>query len=430
MSFQVCVLGLGYVGLPTASILAVSGQRVLGVDVDPARVAALREGRLHLQEPDLNTLVEAAVRSGNLEIRERPAPADAFIIAVPTPLGPGRRANLDQVLAAARTVAPLLRSGNLVVLESTVPPGTTRDLLAPLLESSGLRAGEDFHLAHCPERVLPGAILLELVQDERTIGGLTPACADRAAELYRGFVKGQLHLTDCTTAEMVKVMENTYRDVNIALANEFALIAERIGVDVWEAIRLANRHPRVQVLRPGPGVGGHCIAVDPWFLVQAAPEEAALIRESRRINDAMPARVVRLLLREAPPQNGPIALFGAAYKGDTDDVRESPGLAVLGLALEAGYEAWVYDPHVKTLPCHASRLRSLAEAVRGVQAIVVLSDHSAFRRLDVGEIAPAVGRRLVIDTRDCLEQRAWREHDFRVLRLGDGRARRVEAVPT
>jgi UDP-N-acetyl-D-mannosaminuronic acid dehydrogenase len=425
---RLCVLGLGYIGLPTASMFAVSGHQVTGVDVNPDVVEALKSGRVHLEEPDLNTLVEAAIRSGNLRIQAEPALADVFIIAVSTPLGGDRRAELGQVQAAARALVPYLRAGNLVVLESTVPPGTTRDVLAPILEQSGLRAGEDFHLAHCPERVLPGAILLELVQNERTVGGLTPACARRAADVYRGFAKGEIHVTDCTTAEMVKVMENTYRDINIALANELALIAERIGVDVWEAIRLANRHPRVSVLRPGPGVGGHCIAVDPWFLVEAAPERATLIRAGRQVNDAMPAHVLELLRAHAHPADGPVALLGVTYKGDTDDTRESPALAVLQQALSAGYQVRVFDPHATSLPRFGHLLCSLDQAVADVAAIIVLSDHAEFRKLNVASIAPLVRHRMVIDTRNCLELPVWKEHGFHVLRLGDGRGRAVPAA--
>jgi len=278
----ICLLGLGYIGLPTGSMFALAGKDVIGVDPSPRVQAALQDGQASIDEPELQTLVAAAINSGRLRVQTRPAPADAFIIAVPTPLDPlTNRADLSYVERAAREIAPLLRRGNLVVLESTVPPGTTRDLLAPILAESGLRPGLDVFIAHCPERVLPGRILVELEQNDRLAGGLTPACAERAADLYTAFVKGQIMRTDATTAEMVKVMENTFRDVNVALANEFALIAERVGVDVWEAIRLANHHPRVNVLRPGPGVGGHCIAVDPWFLVGAASDAVRVIPSSR-----------------------------------------------------------------------------------------------------------------------------------------------------
>src|SRR5256885_1802170 len=293
---KICLLGLGYIGLPTGSMFALAGKNVVGVDPSPRVQAALSSGQVSIDEPELQTLVTAAINSGRLRVQTDPAPADAFIIAVPTPFDPAtNRADLRFVEQAARDILPFLRRGNLVVLESTVPPGTTRDVLAPILAQSGLRPGRDIFVAHCPERVLPGRILVELEQNDRLAGGLTPACAERAADLYSAFVKGAIMRTDATTAEMVKVMENTFRDVNVALANEFSLVAERIGVDVWEAIRLANHHPRVNVLRPGPGVGGHCIAADPWFLVGAAPEVTPLIRVSREVNDAMPEHVLERL---------------------------------------------------------------------------------------------------------------------------------------
>src|SRR5205809_3040858 len=323
---NICLLGLGYIGLPTGSMFALAGKNVVGVDPSPRVQTALRSGRASIDEPELQTLVTAAINSGRLRVQTKPEAADAFIIAVPTPLDPTtNRADLTFVRQAARDIVPFLRRGNLVVLESTVPPGTTRDVLAPILAESGLVPGQDIFVAHCPERVLPGRILVELEQNDRLTGGLTPACAERAADLYQTFVKGAIMRTDATTAEMVKVMENTFRDVNVALANEFALIAERIGVDVWDAIRLANHHPRVNVLRPGPGVGGHCIAVDPWFLVGSAPEATRLIQAAREVNDAMPEHVVeRLATLVAPP--APVALLGVTYKAEVDDIRESPAV--------------------------------------------------------------------------------------------------------
>src|SRR4030081_1585918 len=342
----ICLLGLGYIGLPTGSMFALAGKTVVGVDPSPRVQAALRSGLASIDEPELQTLVTAAINSGRLRVQTRPEQADAFIIAVPTPLDPTtNRADLTFVRQAARDIVPFLRRGNLVVLESTVPPGTTRDVLAPILAQSGFQPGKDICVAHCPERVLPGRILVELEQNDRLAGGLTPACADRAAELYTAFVKGTIMRTDATAAEMVKVMENTFRDVNVALANEFALIAERIGVDVWEAIRLANHHPRVNVLRPGPGVGGHCIAVDPWFLVAAAPDDPRLIRAARGGHDAMPEHVVARLELLAPPP-APIALLGVTYKAEVDDVRESPAVRVAELAVERGFDVGVCDPHV------------------------------------------------------------------------------------
>jgi UDP-N-acetyl-D-mannosaminuronic acid dehydrogenase len=417
----ICLLGLGYIGLPTGSMFALAGKDVIGVDPSPRVQAALRAGRASVEEPELQTLVAAATNSGRLRVQTRPAPADAFIIAVPTPLDPlTKRADLSYVQQAARDIAPLLRRGNLVVLESTVPPGTTRDVLAPILAQSGLEPGRDFYVAHCPERVLPGRILVELEQNDRLAGGLTPACAEHAADLYSAFVKGAIMRTDATTAEMVKVMENTYRDVNVALANEFSLIAERIGVDVWEAIRLANHHPRVNVLRPGPGVGGHCIAVDPWFLVGAAPDVARLIRASREVNDAMPEHVLeRLAAIVSPP--APVALLGVTYKAEVDDVRESPAMRVAELAVERGYDVRLCDPHVKpgTAGLPAAVL-PIEQALRDADAVAVLVDHRAFKDLDVDLAAALVRHKRVLDARNALDREAWRAAGFEVDVLGVG----------
>jgi UDP-N-acetyl-D-mannosaminuronic acid dehydrogenase len=272
MNFEkICVMGLGYIGLPTASTFATQGVHVVGVDVNPQVISTLRNGGLHIHEPGLRTLVQAALGSGNLAVSEKPELADAFIIAVPTPFYDDKRADMRAVTSATEAIVPYLRKGNLVLLESTSPPRTTVDLLKPILEKSGLRAGEDFYLAYSPERVLPGQILRELIENARVVGGVNPASSDAARDLYAIFVKGEIIPTDATTAEMVKLMENTCRDVNIALANEFSRLAERFGVDVWEAISLANRHPRINILRPGPGVGGHCISVDPWFRWRRRP---------------------------------------------------------------------------------------------------------------------------------------------------------------
>ncbi|TME28461.1 MAG: nucleotide sugar dehydrogenase [Chloroflexi bacterium] len=424
----ICLLGLGYIGLPTGSMFALAGKDVIGVDPSPRVQAALQDGQASIDEPELQTLVAAAINSGRLRVQTRPAPADAFIIAVPTPLDPlTNRADLSYVERAAREIAPLLRRGNLVVLESTVPPGTTRDLLAPILAESGLRPGLDVFIAHCPERVLPGRILVELEQNDRLAGGLTPACAERAADLYTAFVKGQIMRTDATTAEMVKVMENTFRDVNVALANEFALIAERVGVDVWEAIRLANHHPRVNVLRPGPGVGGHCIAVDPWFLVGAAPDAARVIPSSREVNDGMPRHVLgRLNTLVAPPAR--VALLGVTYKAEVDDVRESPALRVAELAVEHGYTVRLCDPHVRPdTPGLPAPLLPIEQALRDADAVVLLVDHRAFRELDLDLAAALVSHKRILDTRNALDRAAWRARGFEIGVLGVGLQARAHA---
>ncbi len=417
---KVCVLGLGYIGLPTASTFATHGLQVIGVDINPEVVQTLQNGGLHIQEPGLRTLVQAALRSGNLSIRNQPQEADAFIIAVPTPFYEDKKADLRAVSAAAAAIAPYLRKGNLVVLESTSPPRTTMDVVAPLLEQSGLKSGIDFHLAYVPERVLPGQILRELIENARVIGGVDRASAEAGRELYRLFVRGELILTDATTAEMVKLMENTYRDVNIAIANEFARLADRFGVDIWEAIALANRHPRVNILQPGIGVGGHCISVDPWFLVEAAPDLARLIRTARMVNDEQPAFVVDIIRRSVGDLRGVnVAALGLSYKADVDDVRESPAIAVCQQLLQAGAKVRAFEPnrvHIKVEGVPTAQ--SLEEALQDAALMVILVAHQPFRTFDPATIAKMMPGRLVVDAVNLLDEWHWKAEGFRVVKLG------------
>ena len=417
---KVCVLGLGYIGLPTASTFATHGLQVIGVDINPEVVQTLQNGGLHIQEPGLRTLVQAALRSGNLSIRNQPQEADAFIIAVPTPFYEDKKADLRAVSAAAAAIAPYLRKGNLVVLESTSPPRTTMDVVAPLLEQSGLKSGIDFHLAYVPERVLPGQILRELIENARVIGGVDRASAEAGRELYRLFVRGELILTDATTAEMVKLMENTYRDVNIAIANEFARLADRFGVDIWEAIALANRHPRVNILQPGIGVGGHCISVDPWFLVEAAPDLARLIRTARMVNDEQPAFVVDIIRRSVGDLRGVnVAALGLSYKADVDDVRESPAIAVCQQLLQAGAKVRAFEPnrvHIKVEGVPTAQ--SLEEALQDAALMVILVAHQPFRTFDPATIAKMMPGRLVVDAVNLLDEWHWEAEGFRVVKLG------------
>jgi UDP-N-acetyl-D-mannosaminuronic acid dehydrogenase len=414
---RVAVIGLGYVGLPTACIFATNGIRVLGVDQNPAVIARLLAGEPIPAEPEVNALAKAAVASGNLELKSSVEPADVYIIAVPTPVGDDHRADLGYVEGALADIRPLLQRGNLVVLESTVPPGTTRDFIVPEIERSGLRVGVDVMVAHCPERVRPGSTLLELINNERIIGGVDEESAAQAAELYSVFVQGRIHLTDATTAEMVKVMENTFRDVNIALANDFAKLAEVVGIDVWEAIRLANNHPRVSVLSPGPGVGGHCIPVDPWFLIQMGDDASRVIRVAREVNDGMPRYVVEKLLREADLNGGHVAVLGLAYRAELGDTRESPALAIIARLEDAGVEVRIHDPYIAT-DGNPTGHGDLADAVTGADAILIATDHRAYRDLDPTSIAGLVSQRFVLDTRNCLVVDRWARAGFRVVTLG------------
>ena len=419
----ICVLGLGYIGLPTASTFANSGLKVVGVDVNERIVAGLRNGELHIEEPGLRTLVQAALGSGNLRIAGQPEPADAFLIAVPTPVLADKRADLSAVLAAAESIVPHLRPTNLVVLESTSPPRTTVDVIVPILERSGLQAGVDFHLAYSPERVLPGQILRELVENARVVGGIDRASAEAGRELYAAFVRGEIVLTDATTAEMVKLMENTYRDVNIAAANEFSRLADRFGVDVWEAIAIANRHPRVDILRPGPGVGGHCISVDPWFLVESAPEITPLIRQARLVNDSQPAHAVGLIDTALGGLRGrTIAALGLAYKPDVDDLRESPAIEVARLLADGGARVATFEPFAPTARVPGcAPADSLDAALHQADAVVLLVDHRAFVELDPVAVANDMAGRVAIDTRGRWDRRRWTAAGFELYILGAGK---------
>lgn len=413
---SVCVLGLGYIGLPTASILATSGLDVLGVDVNPGVVDTINRGGVHIHEPGLKTLVSAAVGSGNLKASLLPAKADAFILAVPTPFKEGKKADLRYVVEATRAVLPYLEPGNLVILESTSPPRTTVDVVAPILAEGGLEVGRDVFLAHCPERVLPGRLLKELIENDRVIGGINADSAEMAKRLYLYFVEGSIHLTDATTAEMVKLMENTYRDVNIALANELALMAENCGINAWEVISLANLHPRVHLNQPGPGVGGHCISVDPWFLVEQFPVETRLTRMAREINDGMPDVIIsRALALTADIPKPRFAVLGLAYKGNIDDIRESPAEIIAERLLRMGHSVKVFDPYVREWH---HELYTLESVFAETDIVLHLTDHNEFKHLNPRSLGTLMRNRILLDARNTLDHDLWSEAGFAVEVLG------------
>jgi UDP-N-acetyl-D-mannosaminuronic acid dehydrogenase len=406
---SVAVVGLGYIGLPTAVALAGAGVRVVGVDVNPEVVAAVGSGRAHIVEPDLDEALAAAVASGLLTASTEMPAVDTYLVAVPTPFRDDRTADLAYVESATRSIARRLSGGELVVLESTSPPGTTELMAGWIAEERPDLAAEDVLLAHCPERVLPGRVLIELRENDRVIGALTPEAAERTAAVYRTFCVGELLLTDACTAELTKLVENSFRDVNIAFANELSLVCDRLGVDVWELIRLANHHPRVNILSPGPGVGGHCIAVDPWFIVAAAPEQSRLIATARQVNDSKPQHVLDDVLeqcRERPGQ--PVALLGLAFKKNIDDLRESPALLIVERLADLlpDVQLLVVEPHIDQLPPALTgrpgvKLTDLETAVSSSGTIVLLVDHD-----DFADVSPALlSTRAVIDTRGLWSER-------------------------
>jgi UDP-N-acetyl-D-mannosaminuronic acid dehydrogenase len=421
---HVCVLGLGYIGLPIASTLASHGIKVTGMDVNHGIVSKLQKGELHIYEPGLKALVEQALNSGNLTVSETVVPADAFIIAVPTPITVEKRADLGAVKSAAASIVPHLKKGNLVMLESTSPPRTTVDIVAPILEKSGLKAGQDFLLAYTPERVLPGQIIKELTTNPRVIGGIDDTSTKAGKALYKTFVTGEIILTDATTAEMVKLMENTTRDVNIAIANEFARLADKLGVDVWEAISIANRHPRINILRPGPGVGGHCISVDPWFLVEVAPEITPLIRTAREVNDSQPEFTFRMIEEKLGSLIGKhIAVLGLSFKPNVDDIRESPAIEIARLIQEGGATLTAFEPFKPDLELEGIELaRTLEETFIDADMVVLLVAHDQFCQLEPLLVAGLMPGRLAVDTVGCWDPAGWKEAGFTLTRLGVGKA--------
>lgn len=411
---SVAVIGLGYIGLPTAAVLATNGLRVAGVDVNGDTVEAINQGRVPFVEPDLAVHVAGAVSQGMLTASKTTPAADAYIVAVPTPFNEDMSADLSYIDAAARGIAPMLRGGELIILESTSPPGATQHLgdylieMRPDLSLDNTTGRPQIHVAHCPERVLPGRVMIELVTNDRIVGGLTPLAAEMARDLYEVFCQGDIHLTDAVTAEMAKLVENSYRDVNIAFANELSMISDKLGIDVWKLIELANHHPRVNILAPGPGVGGHCIAVDPWFVVSAAPDESRLIRTGREVNDSKPEYVVRQVVKQVhETQTGAVAVLGLSFKANIDDLRESPAVDIVSVLSEALPKTAIHvvEPHIDRLPGRLERsnvrLVGLDEAIRDCGVLVLLVDHDDFKTLKKSE----VDHMSLIDTRGMFRSR-------------------------
>lgn len=415
---KICVIGLGYIGLPTSALFAKYGHEVVGVDINPKIVETINSGNIHIEETGLAELVKEVVSNGNLRASTAPEVSDAYIIAVPTPIYSDYTANVDYVISATESITNILKKGDTVIVESTIPPRTTDDIVKPILEKAGFNVGEDIYLAHCPERVLPGRILHELIHNTRIVGGINEQSTDKAAEVYQLVVKGEILKTSALTAEMSKLMENTFRDVNIALANELVKICNRLGINAHEVISYANKHPRVNLHYPGPGVGGHCLAVDPYFIIEKAAEESILIKTAREINNSMPSYVVNqvnYLVSEL--ENPTISIFGLAYKGNVDDIRESPAVEIFHLLREnKNFNLKVFDPHVDQSQTSIP-LSSFEDAIKDSNLVLILTDHNEFKNMNFDQLKNLMATPYIFDTRNCIEPND--ESGVKVMKLGN-----------
>lgn len=416
---KICVLGMGYIGLPTALLLANNGHNVVGYDINKGRICSINAGEMPFHEKGFQELLDNALEMGSFQAETEVKDSEVFLIAVPTPLDKETNlCDLGYVLNACEVVSNKLKEGNLVIIESTIPPMTCKKQIKNILEQFGLKASINFYIAHCPERAIPGSTLYEMINNDRIIGGIDSRSSELARSIYSSFVKGKFHVTDSTTAEMIKLMENTYRDINIAVANEFAVISEEYGVNVWEAIEIANKHPRVSILKPGPGVGGHCIAVDPWFLTEETTN-GRLITLSRQINDTMPNYVMTIAREMLKGIKHPIiTVFGVAYKGNIADTRATPSRKFIKLAKNEGYEIRIYDPYVKEFDYP---IYDLEEAIVKSDCIIILTDHSCFGTINPLDICRFMSNLNIIDTRNIIEITTWEKANFNVRLLGKGK---------
>lgn len=391
-------MGQGYIGLPTAALFSRSHCEVVGVDINEEIIGNLNKGIIHIEEPGIADIIKKSVKNNTYKASLTPEKADAFIITVPTPyIIENYSCDLSYVITACETIIPYLEKGNTVIIESTIAPMSTDETIKPIFEKAGFTIGKDLYLAHCPERVLPGRILEELVHNDRIIGGVTPDCSVKASEVYGQFVEGNLMLTEAKTAELSKCMENTFRDVNIALANELTKICAEIGVNALDVIKMANKHPRVNLHSPGPGVGGHCLAIDPYFIYAKAPETAKIIKLARDTNNSMPEFVCKYVKKII--STGKIAVLGISYKGNTGDDRESPAYEIIAELESDGYEIAIHDPHIKR-----DDLVSLADAIDGADLILILCDHNEFKHPDYELISKKMKNPIIFDTKDIIHR--------------------------
>lgn len=419
---KVTVIGLGYIGLPTAAMFAKAGFNVTGYDTNKTIIEALNKGEITIEEPGLGPLVYSMVSQGRLKGDTKVNKSDVFIIAVPTPINENKTANMEHIKTATKSIVNQLEKGNTVILESTCPPGTIDNVVLPILEKSGLNMGEDVYVAYSPERVLPGKIIEELQANDRVIGGINEKSAEKVREIYKSFVKGEIYITNAKTAEMCKLMENTYRDVNIALANELAITCEEMGINAWEVIELSNKHPRVNLHQPGPGVGGHCLAVDPWFIVEKQ-KNGTLIRQSREINDQMPKHVFNTMRKILEKDKGKVAILGITYKPNIDDTRESPILKLVDIILkDSSYKLALHDPYIsnENFKYGAYMVDSVEEAAKDADLLILGVNHKEYANVDFKLIANAMKTKNIYDTRNFLDLDKLKELGFNTILLGRG----------
>lgn len=400
---KICIIGQGYIGLPTAALFAKNGCEVLGVDVNKEVISNLNKGQIHIEEPGIEDIIKEAVAKGHYSASLNPEEADAFIITVPTPyIKENLSCDLSYVVDACKSILAHIKKGNTIIIESTIAPMSTDEIIKPIFEDEGFTIGKDLYLAHCPERVLPGQIMKELVHNDRIIGGITSECSEKAANVYKTFVKGKLMKTEAKTAELSKCMENTFRDVNIALANELAKIGAEIGVNTLDVIEMANKHPRVNIHSPGPGVGGHCLAIDPYFIYAKAPETANIIKLARDTNNSMPGFVTQKtgeILHKEDSDAEKIAILGVAYKGNTDDDRESPAYQIISGLKSAGFKIAIHDPHIAN-PDYLT----LKDTVKDASIAIILSDHNEFKDLDYELLKSNMKTAILFDTKNIIKK--------------------------
>lgn len=407
---------MGYIGLPTATMFSCYGHKVIGVDVNEKVVNNINKGKIIIEEPNLEELVEDVVKKGNLIASISPKESDVFIISVPTPIKDDKTSDMSYVISATKSIVKYLKEGNIVVLESTSPVGTTEEVVKPIIEESGLKVGRDIMLGYCPERVIPGKIIYELKNNDRVIGGIDKKSAEEIRKIYKTIVDGNIYLTDCKTAELCKLMENTYRDVNIALSNELLLICDKLNINVWEVIEYSNKHPRVNLHTPGPGVGGHCLAVDPWFIIEKEPELSNIIKSSRLLNDSMPEyvynKIDKILQKDKSKK---ITILGITYKANTDDMRESPIIKLIDKLLKNNYNVKVFDPYIKDFQINC---QSILEACKDSDLLILGVNHDYFKNLPLDEIKTTMKDNLILDTRNFLDKEEVEKSGFIYKLLG------------